>query len=65
MKQYISVDGLRQLWDKVEEKFEDVGDYENLENKPSIEGIVLLDNKTFEELGLTPLSNEELEELLR
>lgn len=65
MKQYISVDGLRQLWEKVEEKFEDVGDYESLENKPSIEGVVLLDNKTFEDLGLAPLSNEELEELLR
>ena len=40
-------------------------DYEDLSNKPSIESVTLMGNKTFSDLGLTPLTNEEIEALLR
>ena len=39
-------------------------DYEQLINKPKIEGEELLGNKTFEELNLKALTNLELEELI-
>lgn len=39
--------------------------YENLVNKPSINDVVLIGNKTFEELGLIALSNLEIETLLK
>ena len=39
-------------------------DYELLRNKPQIEGVTLIGNKTFEELTLVSLTNEELEALL-
>ena len=39
-------------------------DYELLENKPQIEGIELLGNKTFEELQMQALTNLELENLI-
>lgn len=38
--------------------------YNKLVNKPQIQGIELAGNKTFEELGLSSLSNSELEKLL-
>ena len=38
-------------------------DYNNLKNKPSIEGVTLEDDKTLEELGLTPISAEELADM--
>lgn len=40
-------------------------DYRVLSNKPSIEGITLINNKTFEQLGMSPLTNTELENLLK
>lgn len=39
-------------------------DYRKLKNKPKIEGVELVDNKTFEELGMSSLSNSELEKIL-
>jgi len=36
-------------------------DYEHLRNKPSIEGVELVGDKTFEELGDTPLTNMEIQ----
>lgn len=39
-------------------------DYNKLANKPSIEGIELIDDKTFEDLGATGLTNLEIENLL-
>lgn len=39
-------------------------DYERLVNKPQIENVELIGNKTFEELGLNYLTNIEIEELL-
>lgn len=38
--------------------------YNNLYNKPAIEGVVLEGNKTFEELNLVPLSNADLAQIL-
>lgn len=40
-----------------------VYDYRRLVNKPSINDVVLYDNKTFAELGATDLTNSELEEI--
>ena len=39
-------------------------DYERLQNLPSIESVTLIGNKTFEQLGMSSLSNMEIEELL-
>ena len=41
-----------------------VNDYEELRNKPSIEGVELEGDKTFEELNLQRLTNAELENML-
>lgn len=38
--------------------------YNKLQNKPSIENVELIGNKDFEDLGLTALTNMEIEELL-
>lgn len=40
------------------------GDYDKLENKPKIEGVTLEGDKTYEQLNLNKLTNEELEALL-
>ena len=39
-------------------------DYEGLKNKPSIEGVELIKDKTFKDLGAISLTNSEIEELL-
>ena len=39
--------------------------YSLLENKPQIEGIELVGNKTFEELTLISITNSEIENLAR
>lgn len=41
-----------------------VNDYDLLINKPSIEAKTLEGNQTFEDLGLVPLTNRDIEELL-
>ena len=41
-----------------------VNDYNDLRNKPSIEGVALEGDKTFEELNLQSLTNQELEAML-
>jgi len=41
-----------------------VTNYNNLTNKPSIEGVTLEGNKTFEELNLENITNSELESML-
>lgn len=38
--------------------------YNDLNNKPMIEGVELVGNKTYEELNLSGLTNAEIEELL-
>lgn len=40
-----------------------VNDYDLLKNKPSIESVVLSGNKTFAQLGITKLSNSDIEEI--
>jgi hypothetical protein len=40
-----------------------VKDYEVLDNKPQIEGVTLIGDKTFEDLNLQRVSNAEIEEL--
>lgn len=39
--------------------------YTDLENKPSIEGITVEGDKSFEDYNLSPISNTELENLLK
>jgi hypothetical protein len=39
-------------------------DYERLRNKPQIESVELIGNKSFDELGLTPLDADDLIEIL-
>ena len=41
-----------------------VNDYNDLRNKPSIEGVELVGDKSFEELNLQSLTNSELENML-
>ena len=38
-------------------------DYEKALNKPSIEGVTLVNDKTFEDLGLSEVGNTELKEM--
>lgn len=40
------------------------GDYETLDNKPSIESITLTGDHTFESLNMCKMSNSEIENLL-
>ena len=40
-------------------------DYNLLNNKPSIETVELIGDKSFEELGMMALTNMEIEQLLR
>lgn len=39
-------------------------DYNTLRNKPQIEGNILIGNKTYEELNMHRLTNQELEQIL-
>lgn len=39
-------------------------DYEELVNKPSIEGITLIGNKTFEDFGYTAITPQEIDEII-
>lgn len=41
-----------------------IGNYEELENLPQIEGVTLIGNKTFPQLHLEALTNMELDNLL-
>lgn len=42
----------------------ETGDYNNLSNKPSIEGNTLIGDKSFRQLGLDTLSVQEIEKIL-
>lgn len=41
-----------------------IGNYEELENLPQIEGVTLIGNKTFPQLHMNALTNMELDNLL-
>lgn len=51
---------------EIEESSEKVyfRDYNDLDNKPSINEVVLVSNKSFEDLGLVDMTNMEIENLL-
>ena len=40
-------------------------DYEKLKNKPSINGVELIKDKSFEELGVSPMTNSEILEIIK
>ena len=40
-------------------------DYEKLKNKPQINGVELIKNKSFSDLGMDIISNQELEDMLK
>lgn len=42
-----------------------ISNYEELKNKPKINEIELIGNKSFEDLGLIPMSNTEIENLFK
>ena len=52
--------GTLKMADRVIEK-----DYEKLKNKPSINGVELIKNKSFEDLGCTPMKNSEILEIIK
>ena len=55
-----SMSGTLKMADRVIEK-----DYEKLVNKPSINGVELIKDKSFEELGCTPMKNSEILEIIK
>lgn len=40
-------------------------DYEKLKNKPRINGVELIKNKSFSDLGMNNITNQELEDMLK
>lgn len=57
---------------EIQEVFEGSGgnpsreyDYEKLKNKPSINGVELIGDKTLEEIGIGEISNSEIEEIIK
>lgn len=42
----------------------EIKDYERLDNLPMIEGVTLIGNKTFPQLNMASLTNQEIEDLL-
>lgn len=59
---------------EIEEIFETSGgdsggtgdrNYENLKNKPSINGVKLIGDVSLEELGIAEISNSEIEEIIK
>ena len=63
-EQYVAI--VKKYRDEMAEMIIDVfsGDYNDLYNKPSIEDVTLIGNKTFPELTLVGLTNVEIEEML-
>ena len=55
-----SMSGTLKMADRVIEK-----DYEKLVNRPSINGVELIKDKSFEELGYTPMKNSEILEIIK
>lgn len=55
-----SMSGTLKMADRVVEK-----DYEKFVNKPSINGVELIRDKSFEELGCIPMKNSEILEIIK
>ncbi len=51
--------------DKTEKVIVFDNDYNKLKNKPQINSVELQENKSFEDLGLVPLTNSELEKIFK
>ena len=52
----------------IQENIELIGgtnDYEKLKNKPKINGVELIKNKSFSDLGMNNITNQELEDMLK
>ena len=52
----------------IQENIELIGgtnDYDKLKNKPKINGVELIRNKSFSDLGMTNITNKELEDMLK
>lgn len=54
------ISGTLKMADRVVEK-----DYENLKNKPSINGVELIKNKSLSDLGYSPMKNSEILEIIK
>ncbi len=55
---------ISELRSEIAELGHTVLDYNNLDNKPSIESITLQGNKTFRQLGIDSIANSDIENLL-
>lgn len=60
----ISVNDVTKLGEEIATVSDIVTDYEVLDNKPSIEGVELIGDRTFEDLSLQGITNSELENML-
>ena len=52
----------------IQENIELIGgtnDYDKLKNKPKINGVELIKNKSFSDLGMNNITNQELEDMLK
>lgn len=56
------IDGILQYL--IDEDDPGTANYNNLTNKPAIEGITLIGNKTYDQLNLQRITNSEIEDLL-
>lgn len=52
-----------ELYLEVDNSLSVTDDYRVLKNKPSINDVILIDNKTFPELGLIPMTNGDIDDL--
>ena len=55
-----SMSGTLKMADRIIEK-----DYEKLVNKPKINGVELIQDKSFEDLGFSPITNSEILEIIK
>ena len=49
----------------VEQRIRTVSDYEQLDNLPKIDGVILVGDKTAEEIGIRPIGNASILDLFR
>lgn len=61
----MSVDDENEIVLEIDEAVLVVNDYNKLNNKPKINDVELFNNKTFEELGLLPMTNSDVDELFK
>lgn len=59
-----NTDAIEQIQKELEDGIQGTNDYEKLENRPSINDVTLEKNKTFEQLGMVPLTNMEIMQII-